>query len=431
MKILLITDEVWNDQVNGNNVLQNWFDGMENIEIAHICCLPGKPFNSVCTRYFQLTDSMMLKSIGGKKAGISYQISIEEMHKNNQGEKNYISSSSFYTFMKKISGPSVNLIREILWNVGRIDKKQLKEFVGDFNPDIVFCPRLLTWKLMRIENIVKKITVAPFVAFTADDEASFRQLSFSPVFWINRALFNIAFRRHLKIYSHYFTMTEMQAKEYSDKYKIMTSFLPKCGKFDNIQNSKGIGTPIRMVYAGRLYCNRWKSLGEIGKALKIVNMDDIKIILDIYTEDSLTSKQEKLLNENHYIHVHRRVTPAELNDIYKNADIALHVESLDKKNRLRTRVSFSTKIIDLMASTCAIMVIAWPQHAGYSYLKEKDAAICIGSYQEIIPTLRSLIENPATIKAYQKNAVNTGTLFHDKKNIQHNFLLKLENLRDK
>ena len=27
MNILLITDEVWNDEVHGNNVLTNWFEG--------------------------------------------------------------------------------------------------------------------------------------------------------------------------------------------------------------------------------------------------------------------------------------------------------------------------------------------------------------------------------------------------------------------
>lgn len=425
MKILLITDEIWNDQVHGNNVLQNWFEGLEGIEIAQICCLPGKPFNSVCSRYFQLTDSMMMKSLLGRKAGINYEISLDEMNKKNKDEKNYIGSSPFYSFMKKISGPSVRVIREILWKVGRINKNQLKKFVEEFNPDIVFCPRLLTWKLMRIENIVRKYTKAPFVAFTADDEASFRELSFSPVFWLNRTFFNIAFRRHLKLYSHYFAMTELQAKEYAEKYNISTSWLPKCGDFENNQSTKEVGSPIRMVYAGRLYCNRWKSLGEIGKALKSINDDGVKIVLDIYTGDNLTAKQKKVLYEENYIFVHSRVSPEKLKDIYSKADIALHVESLDRKNRLRTRVSFSTKIIDLMASTCAIMVIAWSEHAGFKYLKEKDAAISISSYNEILSTLKTIIENNSLITRYQSKALDTGKKYHERSLIQAKFKYEL------
>ena len=69
MKILLITDEIWNDSIHGNNVLSNWFDGFD-AEFANICCCPGLPENNCCDKYFQITDSMMLKSIlKGKRAG--------------------------------------------------------------------------------------------------------------------------------------------------------------------------------------------------------------------------------------------------------------------------------------------------------------------------------------------------------------------------
>ena len=104
MRVLLITDEIWNDRVFGNNVLQNWFEGMPDVEIAQICATPGRPFNTVCTRYFQLTDSMMLRSFFGPKAGRAFTTSIETMAQKPQ-TRNYIAESKFYTFMKKISGP--------------------------------------------------------------------------------------------------------------------------------------------------------------------------------------------------------------------------------------------------------------------------------------------------------------------------------------
>ena len=43
MRILLITDEIWNDRVFGNNVLENWFNDMPDAEFAQIGCWPGKP----------------------------------------------------------------------------------------------------------------------------------------------------------------------------------------------------------------------------------------------------------------------------------------------------------------------------------------------------------------------------------------------------
>lgn len=421
MKILLITDEIWNDCVFGNNVLQNWFDGMPDVEIAQICATPGRPYNKVCTRYFQLTDSMMLRSLFGPKAGNAFTKSVKEMSENPQTH-NYITESRFYSFMKKISGSPVKLARELLWNIGRINRRSLSEFVNDFNPDVVFCPRLLTWKLMRLEKTVAKITKAPFIAFTGDDEASFKEYSFDPLFWLNRVLFHKALAKHVKLYSHYFMHSADQANEYANDYGVKTSTLFKCGTFPDNLSTKEVRCPIRMVYAGRLYCNRWKSLAEIGKALRIINCDDTRIILDIFTQDNISNEQRAVLSPDNFIYLKGSVNQRQLSDEYRNADIAVHVESLDKKYKLATRVSFSTKIIDLMASTCAILAICWNQHTGYKYLKENDAAFCVGDYKDILPLLRKICDNTQLIKEYAQKAHDCGSKNHSKAKIQRQLL---------
>ena len=55
MRILIIADEVWNDSIHGNNVLTNWFEDFP-AEFAEIYCSPGIPKNSICKKYFQITD---------------------------------------------------------------------------------------------------------------------------------------------------------------------------------------------------------------------------------------------------------------------------------------------------------------------------------------------------------------------------------------
>lgn len=412
-----MTDEVWNDRVFGNNVLSNWFDGIQDMEFAQICALPGKPLNRTCRRYFQVTDSMMLKSLFGKKAGKSFQMSYQEMIDSPQTQS-YITASRFYSFMKRISGTPVRLAREFLWSVGRYDKSALREFIEDFNPDVVFCPRLSTWKLMRLEKIVSKLTDAPFVGFTADDEASFNEYSWDPLYWINRYIFHAAFKKHLNLFRRYLTFSEDQSEEYREEYNISTGQLYKCGSFPDVFESKEHTNPIKMVYAGRLYCNRWKSLAQIGLALREINKEETRIILDVYTQEKLTNEQKKCLNSDCFINVRGSVTPDELKEVYLNADIALHVESLDKRNRLLTRTSFSTKIIDLMASSCAIMAVCWKEHTGYKYLQKYDAAFCIDSYEDIMPILKQIADTPSLINDYAFKAWKCGKSNHSKELIQ-------------
>lgn len=419
MRILLITDEEWNDSVYGNNVLTNWFYGFDAY-FAQIYCSPGLPYNTICQRYFQVTDAQMVKSLcSNKKAGgvifKPTEADVIEKSKSNAQRK------GIYGTMKKFSlycHTPIMMLRDLIWLTGRYDKKELRGFVDEFNPDIVFCPRFFSPKLMRLEKIVKTMTSAPFVAFTADNEASMIHYSWSPLYWIRCWMIHHAFGKHISIYSYYFTFSEEQAVDYHRKYGLQTSCLYKSGMFDKEYVGKSVNSPIRMVYAGRLYCNRWKTLAAIGKALDTLNHDGEKMFLDIYTADELTAKQRSVFFMYKYVKVHSPITPEQLSKEYKNADIALHVESFDKSFRLATRYSFSTKIIDLMASSCAIMAICWEKHTGYQYLKNHDAAFCVSSYTDILPMLQRINSQPSLIAEYAGKAWRCGVENHCIKKIQ-------------
>ena len=142
--------------------------------------------------------------------------------------------------------------------------------------------------------------------------------------------------------------------------------------------------------------------------------------LDIYTQEKVTNEQRKALMLSTDVVLHKPVKPEELVGIYKNADIALHVESFDKKYKYATRVSFSTKIIDLMASTCAIIAICWDKHEGFQYLKKNDAAFCISDTEQIKSTLENIVKNPELIKNYSKKAYDCGKANHNNLLIENN-----------
>lgn len=414
MRILLITDEEWNDAVYGNNVLTNWFEGFD-AEFAQIYCSPGLPYNQICDRYFQITDAQMVRSLyTGRRAGSvvnkpKTSVAIEESKQNaqRQGGYRWLKNLSLYLHTPMM------MIRDAIWSWGRFDKESLKCFVIDFNPDVVFCPRLFTPKLKRLETIVSKITNAPFVAFTADNESSLNCYSWSPLFWLRRFYIHCLFKKHVTLYKHYFMFSEEQALDYKKDYNLPTSCLYKCGVFLE-HKDKSLNKPIRMVYAGRLYCNRWKTLAAIGKALEAINRNSIRMKLDIYTADVLTTQQKKALTGSDFLKVHDPITSTRLAEEYKKADIALHVESFDKVNRLATHYSFSTKIIDLMASSCAIMAICWEKHAGYQYLKQHDAAFCASSYEGIKPMLERICYKPESIAEYAEKARRCGIENHSR-----------------
>ena len=71
-----------------------------------------------------------------------------------------------------------------------------------------------------------------------------------------------------------------------------------------------------------------------------------------------------------------------------------------------------------MASTCAILAICWNRHAGYQYLKSKDAAFCVDNYHDILPLLQRIADNPGLIREYARKAYECGVENHRRELIQ-------------
>ena len=416
MKILIISDEVWNDRIHGNNMLSNWFEGF-NAELANIYCSPGEPLNSCCKEYFQITDKMMFKSIMfGRKAGLRLpSCDYSQAKRSNCSEKE---DKKLYGFLKSISTETLRAIRELLWVLGRYDEDAIEKFIKEIKPDVIFSPRKVTLKILRLERLVKKFTQIPVVAFTGDTEYSLKQLRFSPVYWLILIFLRSGLRKNAKFYNLYYTLSEEQARDYSRIFKVRSKTLFKCHNLAGNSKEKNVGNPIRLVYAGKLYCNRWKTLAMIVREIKKINSRGRRMVLEIYTRDIVNLKQKQLLDDGKNSFLMGSVDSKELTGVYKKVDIALHVESFDLRNKLLTKYSFSTKIIDCLVSTCAVMAICWEKHAGYMYLEKEDAAFCAKDSASIAETLKMICENPALIKDYQKKALECVLRNHSKERIQ-------------
>ena len=213
MRILVLSSEIWNDKINGNNVVSNWFEGMD-AEFANIYGSPGEPYNSCCNQYFQITDAMMVKSIfTSHKAGKRVKISDESNRYRTISNADQ-EPKKLYKFLKSISGSFMRLVRELIWNWGRYDTNEMKKFIDDFRPDVIFSERMASVKMLRLEKVVNDLCNAPMVAFTGDDEYSLYQFQLSPFFWINRFMVRKRLREMVKKYKLYYTLSYEQKLYY-------------------------------------------------------------------------------------------------------------------------------------------------------------------------------------------------------------------------
>ena len=422
MRILVISDEVWNDTIHGNNVLSNWFQGF-SAEFANIYCSPGFPKNTCCDRYFQITDGMMIQSIlKGKQAGIVTRMQGKCDKKYNSTDVENIG------WMRKYCGDLLRFLKSVVWTFGRYNEDALGKFISDFQPDIIFSPRYANPKILRLERVVKKYANCPMIAFTGDNEYSLRMVCYSPFGWINKFWTRAALKKNSDMYSLYYTLSDEQKAEYEKVFHCPIKILRKCTppSVKTLPEITPLHKPIKMVYAGKLYYERWKTLAQIGSTIHTLNVGNKKFQLDIYTADILDNQEKKALNFPESVYIHGPVSQEEVLKIYRDSDIALHVESFQRKYRLLTRVSFSTKIIDCLSCGCALMTVAWKEHSGLTYLKREDASLCVDDLKKLPDILKMIGENSSQLQSYKEKAVSCLKRNHMRAAVQNELFLDFQ-----
>jgi len=408
MKILILSGEVWKDVTNGGNILTGMFSDFD-AEFSQVYCRGGTPENNICYHYYQMTDMMIFKSLI-KHRPVGREFYIEKDHPYSSLQQN----QALYSFFHEYRLPLFFAMRHLAWNCSNWKNYKFKAFLDSVNPDIIFAPCYGDCFKLKLTRFVAEYTGKPVISYISDDSYTLRQLSFSPLYWINRFSVRHQLCKTFPYYSLVYTMTEAQKAQCEKDFGVNMKVLLKSSPFGDIPAKKTVGVPIRLVYAGGIYLNRWKTLASIAKSLREINRNRVKMILDIYTGNDISPKIKKLLNDGVNSTVHSSVSQKELAEIYQNSDIALHVESFDLKNRLTVRMSFSTKIVDCLASGCAVMAICDEKQGGFEYLKNEDAAICISDAAKIKGKLMELVNSPTYILGYAKKARDCCRRNHDK-----------------
>lgn len=426
LRVLLLVAEPWRCDDGGGNTLNNFFDGMD-AEFAQVYCSALLPENQCCSRYYQMTDGEVIRGFFCHKK-IGRVLKLNNKSKSEQTEEK---KSRLFGIIKQLRFESFLLIKEYIWYHSNWKTDELKNFILCFNPDVIYAPCYASPFFLALTRWVKNLTGKKIVTWSADDNYSLRQFNLSPFFWIKRLWTRRCLRKTYPFYDAFYSISEDEAAELEPVVKKKIGILRKCVPDDLEFQIKNIGEPIQLIYAGGIYIQRWKVLSKIGKALDSINKDRKRCVLHIYTQNTLTDKQKRALNDGRNIYCHSAVRQDELRKLYAESDIALHVESQSLQNKLCTRLSFSTKIIDCLASGCAVMAIAWEEQTGLKYLKKNNAAICITDEKQIEDTLRMIIDNPTIIQEYAKAAYDLAIKKHDRLSIQGELFNRLVELSDK
>lgn len=419
-KVLVVSINAWRDNT-GINTLIDMFRAWNPDCVAQIYTRSAIPVTTVSTRFFQISESKVMRSVFNHciKTGKEVVVEVAGEQKSNEAkeeEKRY-KAGGHSSWMK--------IAREFVWLFGKWKTKELDTFVKDVNPDILFLPIYPNIYMGLIQAYIINKTGKPAICYFADDNYSYRAVKGDLLMFIHRFFLRKVVKRVIGQCKQMFVIAPKQKEEYDRIFCVNSKVITKGIDYTNLiyQDIKP-HNPIRMVYTGKLIIGRWISLAAIANAMKRINRDHLVISLDIYTTDQLTEKQYKALNHDGCA-VKGAVSFEEAKQIQKEADIVVFVESLNRRYKDVARLSFSTKLTDYLQACKCIFAVGSNEIAPIDYLRNEDAGIIATNEEEIFAELQRFVRDVHLIDTYGRKAFECGKRNHERKMINQLFVSEM------
>lgn len=401
MKVLVISQMVFNKNNNMGKTLMSYFKGWNPQDIAQLYFHSFEPSNiDVCENYYKFSDIDAVKSIVNKKiVGKIFKmkdIFIQETAKRidtGLARQAYIAGAK-HTALSLIS-------RDLVWKISNWKNKSMIKWVEEFNPDVIFFAAGDCKFSYRIAYWISRKFNKPLVTLCVDDYYINNKNAnnfFGNLYY--KSFMKLALKT-LKLSSLVFTICDSMKLEYEKKFNLLNcQVLHTAAQYMKIDFVK---KPYRIAYFGNLGYYRDHQLIDIGRAIsnvkKIIGVSEIDVYSGSISKDLISH-----LKNAEGIHFHGAIQPSEVIERMKECIAVIHTESFDSKKIKEVQFSVSTKIAEsLMYGPC--LIAYGPKGiASIDYLKENSAAYIITSPDDLEKGLIEIVCNANLRDSILQNA---------------------------
>ncbi len=408
MRILVFTVPSWNSRI-GSNSWATLLEKYDSSKIANIYIRDDIPNSTVCSRYFNISENKIIKSIFNRKIKTGKEVDPKvTVSSNDTNLDEHNARYQKYTVKRRYS---MLMARELVWNFGHWKTKELDEFLDDFKPDIILHSMEGYIHLNRIIQYAIKRTGAKAIGYIWDDNFTYKQYN-KLGYKIYRYFQRKSLRRLADKTSDFFAISPFTKKEADEFFGIDCHVLTKpLSKIPTV-TEYDVKFPIHMIYTGNLLIGRDRSLVALCDALKEVNKEQKLIELDVYTKTVLPKETLDRI-QCEYCCIHAPIPQAEVLQKQNESDILLFLEDMNGEDAKAARLSFSTKITDYLSAGKCIFAIGNRDTSPMQYFIDNDAAIVCDTTEKILLGLKQLVSDVNIMNCYARNACESGKNNHD------------------
>lgn len=404
MRILVISHNVFSDTENMGKTLVSYFKDFGKENLAQFYIHSEVPTSDICGNYYRVTDREMIKSVLGKKCGkVLTEKDIDISRKTSRTDSG--AEAKLYQKARKRT-PLIYMARNLWWKLGRLNNKQFKAWLDDFNPECVF---FVSGDYAFMYDIALKIAKSrdiPLYVSCMDDYYFNNKNSNKFLGKFQHNLFMKAVNKTMNYANAIFCICEKMTEDYNKRFKKNCVTLHTSASLTSPLNKEKIQ---KISYVGGLGYDRFKQLVKIGRTIKHMNSDINHI--DVYSSETREEIVSYLTGENGIV-FHGSIPADEVKKVMAESLAVIHTESFDENTRKSVKYSVSTKIADsLMSGTC-IFAYGPEEIASIKYLSDNNAAVCITSEKDLSNGLYKLINDAEIREKAVENAVRLAKKNH-------------------
>ena len=391
MKILVISRNAWDDTNSIGNTLTNFFGNFRDIEFANIYFRSAQPNNGVCRAYYRTSETEVLKNwFRPQQIGRSF---LWEPSKG--AARQNPSADSEKKLIRAIQKHGLGFAYQLsdhLWTSEKWINERLRAFVEDFAPDLVFSFVKSAPQYYLTIKYLRETFDIPLLTWIADDEYTGlcrrgAKKEIENLAYILRES-AVVYGCSEEICGYYNRIFGCSAAPFYKSCDLSGAVRPKTGD------------PIRMVYAGNLLYGRMEILRQLAEVLEAY--DGREVAFEIYSNTPLSDQDRAAFDRMaRTIYMGRRDYET-IKEKLTEADIVLHVESFEEAEMLKTRYSFSTKIIDCLQSGSVLLGIGPKGLASIEYIRRIPGACVVDDLRKIHAGLYAFLDDVASFERRAK-----------------------------
>ena len=390
MKVLVISRNAWDDTNSIGNTLSNFFEGLEDVELANIYFRSSSPNNRLCKKYFRVTEKDLLRHwLTPHKLGQAFEWEWREDRAHSEITRAAAQEQTLIRWIQKHNLRAAYALSDHLWKSKRWINGNLDAFVKSFAPDLVVSFVKSAPQYVLTIQYLREVHHIPLLSWIADDEYTALQQS--------KDTKKIEALRYVLEESAIICGCSQEiCAHYRSVFGCAAEPLYKgCDLSTPVKNT--VGSPLKLVYAGNLLYGRMDVIRTISSLIDESEQLKNAVSFDIYSNTPLNEAEQQFFEKRAGTRFLGKQPYHMIRERLAEADIVLHAESFEPEQILKTKYSFSTKIMDGLQSGSVLLAIGPSGLASVEYIRQIPGALVINNPVDIRPALLSLLADTTSL----------------------------------